>query len=164
MSVAALQHQLATSDLGDVELRAYFTELCASIGASMIHDHDQIKLTVEADDAQCAANTSVSLGLIVTELVINALKHAFPQGVGHILVGYKAHAGEWTLSVSDNGVGMPRGKAPAKAGLGTSIVEALAKQLGASVDLADTHPGTKVSIVRRPVIAGQHDTRLIQPV
>jgi two-component sensor histidine kinase len=165
MSVAALQHQLATSELGDVELRAYFTELCASIGASMIHDHDQIKLTVEADDAQCAANTSVSLGLIVTELVINALKHAFPRGAGgHILVGYKAIGDGWTLSVSDDGVGIPKGTVPAKAGLGTSIVEALAKQLGASVDLADTQPGTKASIVRRPVIAGQPDTRLIQPV
>ena len=164
MSVAALQHQLATSELGDVQLRPYFTELCASIGASMIHDHDLIKLTVEADDAQCAANVSVSLGLIVTELVINALKHAFPRGAGgHIRVGYRADGEAWALSVSDDGAGMPKGTVPAKAGLGTSIVEALAKQLGASVDQADTRPGTKVSIVRRPVIAGRRDTRLTQP-
>ncbi|MEI9964834.1 MAG: histidine kinase dimerization/phosphoacceptor domain -containing protein [Caulobacteraceae bacterium] len=50
MSVAAIQHQLAASRVGEVELRSYLTELCESIGASMIHDHDKLKLTVEADN------------------------------------------------------------------------------------------------------------------
>ena len=51
MSVAALQHQLAASSVGEVQLRAYFTELCQSIGASMIQDHDKLRLKVEADDS-----------------------------------------------------------------------------------------------------------------
>ena len=78
MSVATLQQQLAASQVGDVQLRDYFTDLCQSIGASMIHDHDKLRLTVEADESVADADVSVSLGLIVTELVINALKHAFP--------------------------------------------------------------------------------------
>ena len=51
MSIATMQKQLAASRLGEVELRAYFTDLCASIGASMIADRDQLSLTSTADDS-----------------------------------------------------------------------------------------------------------------
>ena len=51
MSVASLQHQLAASKVGDVELRPYFTALCESIGASMIRDHGKLSLAVDADDS-----------------------------------------------------------------------------------------------------------------
>jgi two-component sensor histidine kinase len=152
MSVAAVQRQLATSQLGDVELRPYFTQLCASIGASMIADHDQLTLGVTADDSIVSADVSVSLGLIVTELVINALKHAFPDGrVGHIAVDYFARGPNWTLSVNDDGVGMPTGDELAKAGLGTSIVEALAKQLRARVRVSNDPPGTEVRVVHAQI-------------
>ena len=116
----------------------------------MIQDHEKITLTVEADESLAIADVSVSLGLIVTELVINALKHAFPPGrSGNISVAYAARGPDWTLSVSDDGVGMPTGAVPAKAGLGSSIVQALAKQVGATVHVGDAKPGTKVSIVHK---------------
>src|SRR3546814_9951846 len=73
MSIASLQQQLAASSLGDVELRSYFTQLCESLSASMIHDHDRVSIAVTADGSAVHADISVSLGLIVTELVINAL-------------------------------------------------------------------------------------------
>jgi two-component sensor histidine kinase len=75
------------------------------------------------------------MGLSTTELVINALKHAFPGGAaGVIIVNYESAAGTWRLSVSDNGVGMSSGLAePIRIGLGTSIVEALTRQLGGRV-------------------------------
>ena len=60
MSVAALQQQLAASRLGDVELRAYFTELCESIGASMIRDHDKLSLTVDGGRQRASRRTSRS--------------------------------------------------------------------------------------------------------
>jgi two-component sensor histidine kinase len=165
MSVAALQQQLSASRLGDVELRSYFTELCDSIAASMIPDHDKLRLTVAADAGLATADVSVSLGLIATELVINALKHAFPNGRGGaIVVGYQSRGSDWRLSVSDDGVGMPRGSVPAKAGLGTSIVEALAKQLGAKVSVADASPGTNVSIVHETAPAGGVQTRPTRPI
>jgi two-component sensor histidine kinase len=148
MSIATLQRQLAASQLGDVALRDYFTDLCATIGASMIRDHNQLTLTVSVDDSVTTADNSVSLGLIVTELVINALKHAFPgHKNGKILVDYRADGTTWTLSVRDTGVGIPKDPASAKPGLGTGIVEALAKQLGASVRLEPARPGTLVSIL-----------------
>ena len=147
MSVAALQHQLAASNVGEVELRGYLTELCESIAASMIQDRRILTLEVVADEAFAPPEVSVSLGLVVTELVINALKHAFPDGRGgHILVAYKVSGADWTLSVSDDGGGMPAGAEPARAGLGTSIVQALAKQLGAEVAVCATDPGTRVCV------------------
>jgi two-component system, sensor histidine kinase PdtaS len=81
--------------------------------------------------------------------VINALKYAFPAGRrGGIVVGYQSNPPDWKLSVADDGIGMPQGPVPARAGLGTSIVQALAKQVGATVEVVDTAPGTRVSIVR----------------
>ena len=148
MSVAALQKQLATTSGEDVALRDYFTDLCHSIGASMIRDHSQLSLEVTSDDSIASADTSVSLGLIVTELVINALKHAFPgRRNGRIAVDYRSDGPEWTLSVADNGVGMSRDPASSKSGLGTSIVSALAQQLKAGVQVSEDAPGHKVSIV-----------------
>ncbi|MEJ0043247.1 MAG: sensor histidine kinase [Rhizomicrobium sp.] len=156
MSVAALQQQLAASKIGDVELRPYFTALCNSIGASMIRDHNQLSLDVNVDASVTSADVSVSLGLIVTELVINALKHAFPSNrSGKIKIDYRSHGPNWTLSVIDNGVGMPVSPASAKAGLGTSIVQALAKQLQAVVRVTDANPGAAVSIAHTQISAVQ---------
>jgi two-component sensor histidine kinase len=149
MSIATMQRQLAATRLGEVALRPYLTDLCGSIGASMIADHDRLSLTATVDDSAVGADVSVSLGLIVTELVINALKHAFPghHPVGKIAVDYRAEGTGWALSVSDNGLGMPAGGS-ARPGLGTGIVEALSRQLDASVRVSAATPGTSVAIVR----------------
>jgi two-component sensor histidine kinase len=157
MSVASLQRQLASSKQGDVELRPYFTALCESIGASMIPNHKKLSLAVSVDDSITTADTSVGLGLIVTELVINALKHAFPaDGAGRISVDYRSRGLDWTLSVSDDGVGMLQDAKAPKPGLGTSIVTALAQQLGGIVSVSNANPGTKISVVHTyvPVLVG----------
>ncbi len=148
MSVAALQRHLSVSQLDNVELRAYFTSLCNSIGASMISDQSGLSLSVNADDSTATPDVSVSLGLIVTELVINALKHAFPEGrKGAIAVDYVSDGPSWALSVTDDGIGMPGNPVGLKSGLGTSIVEALARQLHAIVQVTDADPGVRVSVV-----------------
>ena len=140
MSVATLQRQLAESSVGDVDLRSYLHQLCQSLGASMIDDHDLISLTSTSDASQVEANKSVSIGLVVTELVINALKHAFPGSrSGHIGVDYSSDGLDWTLAVSDDGVGMPPNDT-AKAGLGTNIVNALAHHLDAEVKVTSEAP------------------------
>ena len=158
MSVALLQQQLAATRLGDVGLRAYFEDLCRSVAASMIRDHDQVSIVVKADDSAVSPDVSVSLGLIITELVINSLKHAFPGSRhGVVVVGYEAHGPNWTLTVGDNGVGMPTNPLAAKPGLGTSIVEALANQLQARVQITEARPGTLVSIVHSQIAAVESD-------
>jgi len=76
---------------------------------------------------------------------------------GKILVDYKTHTANWTLSVTDDGVGMPTQPSSAKAGLGTSIVQALTRQLGAIISVVGANPGTKISIVHVhvPVLVSQ---------
>ena len=114
----------------------------------MIEDPMRLSIEVWADDIFVESETSIRLCLIVTELVINALKHAFPDGrQGKIRVGYQARGPNWTLSVADDGIGMPTDPEAVKPGLGTSIVEALASQLEAEVQVAHAAPGTKVEIV-----------------
>ncbi len=148
MSIATLQQQLAVSRLGDVEVRPYLTQLCGSIAASMIHHPESLTLEVVGDDSATSGDISVSLGLIVTELVINALKHGYPGGRGgRILVAYGADPQGWTLSVRDDGVGMPDTSANITPGLGTSIIEALARQLEAAVKVETGKGGTTVSVV-----------------
>lgn len=157
MSIASVQRQLAQSAEGDVLLQPYLTQLCASLGASMIEDPTRLSIQVAVDDCLVDSEKSISLGLIVTELVINALKHAFPDGRdGKITVRYHARGPNWTLSVSDNGVGMSADVNVAKPGLGTSIVEALASQLEAEVRLGNAAPGTTVEIVHKR-LAVVHD-------
>jgi two-component sensor histidine kinase len=150
MSIATLQKQLAISTSDQVQLRKYLSDLCASIGASMIDDENCVTLTTTADDSSSSANVSVSLGLIVTELVINALKHAFPGRTqkGAIAVAYAGHDGGFKLTVTDDGVGIAGGEGKGKPGLGSGIVDALAKQLGATVETTDCAPGTKVTLFR----------------
>lgn len=151
MSIATLQKQLAVTQLTRVELRTYLTELCQSISASMIANPHELALAASVDDSVMNSDVSVSIGLIVTELVINAIKHAFPADVSHgkITVSFAADDGAWLLSVSDDGVGIPVGEKSAKPGLGTGIVDALSKQLDASVTMLQTNPGTRVEIQHR---------------
>jgi two-component sensor histidine kinase len=146
LSIAAVQRQLAITGDERVALRPYFKQLCDSLGASMIYDPESLVLSVRSDESAVNADTSVSLGLLVTELVINALKHAFPgERAGAINVDYSAQGADWTLSVRDDGVGM--GDSDPKPGLGTSIVQALATHLGARILVEHSDPGTRVSIV-----------------
>src|SRR5690606_20487169 len=99
---------------------------------------ERLSLRVNVDASVVEADISVSLGLIVTEMVINALKHAFPdERSGLITVDYSSSGVDWTLSVSDNGVGMPTGDAAPKAGLGSGIVEALAKSQQGGIQLSN---------------------------
>src|SRR6185312_13754864 len=98
-----------------------------------------------------------SLGLIVTGLVINSLKHAFNDNTkdGQITVTYDVFGTDWKLSIADNGLGSPDGGfAQAKAGLGTSVVKALAKQLDSHLVTSSGPQGTTVTITHATFAAG----------
>jgi two-component sensor histidine kinase len=73
----------------------------------------------------------------------------FPGGrEGKITIDYQSSGPDWTLAVNDDGFGMRSEPAGTTPGLGISIIEALAKQLHARVQVADARPGTAVSIMR----------------
>ena len=145
-----MQQQLHASGLNErIEIGPYLSKLCASLAASMVGERRPLSIRVQGTSGRAVSSEAVSLGLIVTELVINALKHGFPAGAeGEILVSYDAQDFGWRLSVSDNGSG-PKEAAgePTHAGLGTSIVEALAHQLNATVQKTSGREGTMVSII-----------------
>ena len=126
------------------------TRLCDSLAASMIADDQPIVLRVEAAGGAVTSEHAVSMGLIVTELVINALKHAFPKNHenAEVLISYETSDTTWRLVVSDNGVGKPaESDPPRRGGLGTSLVTALAQQLDARIETSSNAPGLKISIV-----------------
>jgi chemotaxis protein methyltransferase CheR len=149
MSVATVQQQLHASGLNErIEIGPYLSKLCDSLAASMVGERRPLSIKVQATSGRAVSSEAVSLGLIGTERVINALK----QGVhgekeGEILVKYNAQASGWQLSVSDNGSGSKEAAGePPHTGLGTSIVEALAHQLNATVQKTSGPQGTTVTI------------------
>jgi two-component sensor histidine kinase len=116
----------------------------------MVAEGHPIVVKVMADNGQIGSDVAVSLGLIVTELVINAIKYAFPAAKADalILVTYEIDGADWKLTVSDNGVGIHAGDGAGNTGLGTAIVQALVKQLGAVMESGSHPDGMKVSITR----------------
>ncbi|MER8422096.1 sensor histidine kinase, partial [Mesorhizobium sp. M1329] len=122
---------------------------CSSLAASMIGETQAIAVNVMAENGRIDSQKAVSLGLIVTELVLNAIKYAFSTEKvdALILVTYETDAEDWKLTVSDNGWGKPVGDIPG-AGLGTAIVEALVKQLEARIDTVTGNTGTTIAVTR----------------
>lgn len=150
LSVAAVQQHLHVSrGANPIEIANYLTKLCETLASSMIGDSRPISLRVDADAGTAVSRDAVSIGLIVTELVMNALKHAFPdeRPDAAIVVSYKVAGSDWKLTVSDNGQGKPDVSASdTKPGLGTSLVKALTRQLEAVVEIASDSRGTAVSV------------------
>jgi len=150
ISVAAVQKHLHGSvTRGSVEMGPYLATLCTALSRSMIGDNRPISIKVSGNGGISSSRSAESIGLIVTELVINSLKHAFDETTkgGEITVAYDVSGTDWQLAVSDNGSGKPDGVfAQPKTGLGTGVVEALAKQLDAQVVTLSGALGTKVSV------------------
>ena len=153
MAISAVQRHL---QLGAevVEVGPYLTALCESLESSMAGEGRATTLTVRADAASVGSREATSLGLIVAELVINALKHAFPDGRdGAVLVAYDVGEAGWTLSVTDNGVGRPPPSPQDRVGLGTDVIKSLTRQLQARVEIGDAQPGSRTMIISNPPAA-----------
>lgn len=147
MSIATVQRQLDPGALGEkIAVEPYLSALCTSLARSMIGGRKPITILVHADTGSVSSETAISLGLITTELVINAIKHAFPdERTGIIIVSYESADRAWTLSIADDGVGKTEDDASSRDGLGTSIVAALANQLSAKIHIDASTSGTKIS-------------------
>jgi two-component sensor histidine kinase len=99
--------------------------------------------------------TATSLGLLINELITNALKHAFPDGrTGTISAGLEVRDGLVEVVISDDGVGLPKGFSPADSkGLGFQLASALAAQIGGTLEVAANDGaggGTRI-VVELPV-------------
>ena len=151
MSVAAVQAHLHAADgIEQIEIGPYLTKLSAGLADSMIGPRQNIRITVSADAGALPSSHAVSLGLIVTELIMNALKYAFPEPrrSGRVQITFEKAESDWKLTVADNGVGRGAEKAPASTGLGTALIGALAKQLEAQISESSTAKGVTVEVTR----------------
>jgi two-component sensor histidine kinase len=121
-----------------VSFGQYVRELTASLMRSYGAGAADIRVQVEMQDAALTIDTAIPCGLIVTELVSNSLKHAFPGGRGgEVAVSLQSDdQGEYCLTVRDNGVGLPPGLDPRESpSLGLQLVGTLAGQLRATLDV-----------------------------
>lgn len=139
-AVMLVHRRLYTSDeVSAIEVGKYLQAMLEELETSVLAEDRGIRIEVSADPLLLGPDKAVSLGVIVSELVMNALKYAFPEGGGGtIRVGLRV--GETgVLTVDDDGVGCPVDTAPQGTGLGTLIVGAMAKTLQATIDRP---PGT----------------------
>jgi two-component sensor histidine kinase len=152
ISVAQVQSQLhATGGVDRIEVGPYLAKLCDSLAASMISEGQPITIAVDARGEQVSSDKAVSIGLIISELVINAIKYAFPAARtdARVQVSYEGNATGWGLTVSDNGVGHQGGPSTASSGgLGSVIIKALVGQLAAELDIVSSDRGLAVSVAQ----------------
>jgi PAS domain S-box-containing protein len=144
----ALAHELLhrAGDLGRVDLGAYLDALSRQLLSAWAPPGGGVTLRAEADEARMPLDVAVPCGLIVSELVTNALRHAFPGGQGAVVVRTVREAGgRVAVSVSDDGVGMPPGQSERPGQLGLDLVRTLARELRGDLSIVGP-PGTTVRL------------------
>jgi two-component sensor histidine kinase len=155
MCVAAIHEHLGdVEESGLVELMPYLERLVDALSGSLVTDARRLSLTVSPVGSALPAGDVISIGLIVTELVTNAVKHAFiGAATGRIAISFEMAGPHWLLVVSDDGRGMDDRPRRA-AGAGARIVQAIARKLDASVTYSRTIPhGTTAIVARGPIAA-----------
>ena len=108
MSVATVQSHLHASDgIEQIEMGPYLTKLSAGLASSMVGPTQLIDIVAAASEGTLPTSHAVSIGLIVTELIMNAIKYAFPRSrtSARIRVTFEKAKSDWKLTVSDNGAG-----------------------------------------------------------
>ena len=143
-AVAQVHRRLYTShDLKSVVLNQYLDALLDDLRRSA-EGNRMSRLTLKADPIEIDPDRAVAIGIIVNELVMNAVKYAYPDDSGPIHVDLGADGDELVLSIADEGVGDSASSDPRSTGMGQRIVSAMAQKLEASVTHDHNHAGTKV--------------------
>jgi two-component sensor histidine kinase len=136
-------------DLSHINLKEYFEDLTRQILANYSLDDKPPSLSLDMEDVYVLIDTAVSCGLIVNELISNALKYAFPSGrAGEITIRLRQEDdGRISLIVSDNGIGLPPGFDTKRDGhLGLRLIESLARgKIRAEVTYSGDH-GVRCSL------------------
>jgi len=145
-SMAMIHEQLYTrKEIASVDLADYVQKLAPQLLSSYERDNS-ISLRLDLDSTTLPLERAIPCGLILNELITNALKHAYPDGKGEILVRLVADSNDILLTVADKGCGLPAGfDWKNSKSLGIAIVRALAKQLGGKTELGPA-TGTEVSL------------------
>jgi len=143
------RHLETTTDRDVVRLRSFLDEMTVQLFDALGElPGSRIVLTLDAPDLEMTAEQAVPFAMIVTELLTNALKYAFPPDRrGRIEVQVKVEGTLVHLRVEDDGVGFAEGLAePGVAGLGMRLIEGFARQLGATIERSGGAGGTKFEL------------------
>jgi two-component sensor histidine kinase len=137
-----------STDVSSVALEEYLTGLLDHIRTSMRSQYHGVTLSFEIEPTELDTDATINLGVVVTELVTNAYKYAYPDGIGEIRVSLHKLADERAeLVVEDDGVGR-HDDAPAKGtGVGSRIVNAMCGSLDAQIEYRDLRPGTAAHLI-----------------
>jgi two-component sensor histidine kinase len=143
-AVAQVHRRLYTSqDLKSVLLNQYLDALLDDLRRSA-EGNRMSRLTLKAEPIEIDPDRAVAIGIIANELVMNAVKYAYPDGAGPIHVDLRAEGGDLVLSISDDGVGTNGKIDPRSTGMGQRIVSAMAAKLEATVERDPNHAGTRI--------------------
>jgi two-component sensor histidine kinase len=143
-AVAQVHRRLYTShDLKSVLLNQYLDALLEDLRRSA-EGNRMSRLTLAAEPIEIDPDRAVAIGIIVNELVMNAVKYAYPDGAGPIHVVLNAQDDNLVLSIADDGVGLNVRTDPRSTGMGQRIVTAMASKLDASVERDSAHAGTRI--------------------
>jgi two-component sensor histidine kinase len=144
-----LIHELLyqSSDLKRINFGSYINKLTNELFSVYVTDPNKIKLNMDINDIMLDINTAIPLGLIVNELVSNSMKHAFPNNKqGKIDIKFNLDNGDYTMIISDNGVGFPQDyNIQNSDSLGLKIVNSLTEQIDGEITI-ETSNGTKFII------------------
>jgi two-component sensor histidine kinase len=145
-AVAQVHRRLYTShDLKSVLLNQYLDALLEDLRRSA-EGNKMSRLTLRAETVEIDPDRAVAIGIIVNELVMNAVKYAYPDGAGPIHVELRTQGEDIVLSIADDGVGLNGKSDPRSTGMGQRIVSAMATKLEASVERDPIHAGTKIVV------------------
>lgn len=146
LAIAQIHRRLYTSsDVRAVDMDEYLSGLAEELESSLRTADRPHHIAMSAEPVKMATDRAVSLGVIVTELVTNAFKYAYPKGVeGEVRVKLARAGAMLSLSVEDDGVGMKDEAPPSGTGLGQKIVRAMAASIQSQVEREKTTAGTKI--------------------
>ncbi len=150
-AVAAVHERLYRSqDFQSVDLDIFLEALCRDLQTSVANDDgDAISVEVSAEPVTVANDRAVPVALILNELLTNAVKYAYPDRRGTVRVSLRKAEGEGAISltVADDGVGLPKGFAERRhTSLGFRIIEGLVRQIDGELEIADRKPGTAITV------------------
>lgn len=132
-----------SSDVRTVALSVYLSGLLDHLRTSLQSAHSGVVLTYAIEPVMLETDLSINLGVILTELVTNASKYAYPNGAGEIRIKLHKLPQEYAeLIVEDDGIGRSDGKPAKGTGVGSKIVNAMSQHLGAKFEYRDLAPGT----------------------
>ena len=147
-AIAQVHRRLYTSnDVESVDMREYLGALVEELAETWSSEALPRALSLVAEPIRLATDRAVSLGVIVTELVSNACKYAYPNGSGEVRVALsRAEDGHFLLAVEDDGCGMPADAVPRGTGLGTKLIRAMAQSLQSAVEYDHAHNGVRATL------------------